>query len=40
VPVVATDAGGMPEVVKDGETGLLVRVGDFRMVAEALSVSR
>jgi glycosyltransferase involved in cell wall biosynthesis len=36
VPVVATDAGGMPELVKDGETGLLVRVGDFRMVAEAV----
>jgi glycosyltransferase involved in cell wall biosynthesis len=27
-PIVATDAGGTPEIVIDGETGLLVSVGD------------
>lgn len=35
VPVVATRAGGIPEVVIDGETGLLAPVGD----AEALAVA-
>jgi glycosyltransferase involved in cell wall biosynthesis len=32
-PVVATAAGGVPGIVKDGETGLLVEPGD----AEALA---
>ncbi len=36
VPVVATAVGGTPEVVSDGETGLLVRPGDPRGAAEAI----
>lgn len=35
VPVVATRAGGLPEVVVDGVTGLLVDVGDVDAMAEA-----
>ena len=37
VPVVATDVGGNPELVKDGETGLLVPPGDERELVEALA---
>ena len=36
VPVVASTAGGLPEVVSDRETGLLVPPGDARALAEAL----
>jgi glycosyltransferase involved in cell wall biosynthesis len=35
-PVVATDVGGIPEVVADGVTGRLVRRRDARMLADAL----
>lgn len=35
-PVVATTAGGMPEVVKDGETGILVPPRDDRALANAI----
>jgi N-acetyl-alpha-D-glucosaminyl L-malate synthase BshA len=33
-PVIATRTGGLPEVVRDGETGYLVEVGDTRTMAE------
>lgn len=36
-PVVATRAGGVPEVVEDGVTGLLVTPGDVEQLAEAIA---
>jgi glycosyltransferase involved in cell wall biosynthesis len=36
VPVVATDAGGLPEVVEHGVTGLVVPRGDANALAEAI----
>ena len=35
-PIVATTAGGIPEVVKDGETGFLVAPKDHRALADAV----
>lgn len=35
-PVVVTDAGGMPELVRDGVEGLVVPVRDSRALADAL----
>jgi glycosyltransferase involved in cell wall biosynthesis len=35
-PIVATTAGGMPEVVKDGTTGILVRPRDHEAMADAI----
>lgn len=35
-PVIASRVGGLPEMVEDGRTGLLVPPGDARAVAEAL----
>ena len=36
VPVVATTAGGLKEIVEDGESGLLVPPGDAGALARAL----
>jgi len=39
VPVIATKAGGLPEVVDDGETGFLLPVGDVdSMAARAIEI--
>jgi glycosyltransferase involved in cell wall biosynthesis len=35
-PIVASATGGLPEVVRDGETGLLVPAGDVSALREAL----
>ncbi|HEX6136691.1 MAG TPA: glycosyltransferase family 4 protein, partial [Casimicrobiaceae bacterium] len=35
VPIVSTDAGGIPDMVDDGKTALLVPVGDERAMAAA-----
>jgi glycosyltransferase involved in cell wall biosynthesis len=35
-PIVATTAGGMPEVVKDGKTGILVPPRDHEAMAESI----
>ncbi len=37
VAVVATDVGGNPELVKDGETGVLVPPGDEKKLVDALA---
>jgi glycosyltransferase involved in cell wall biosynthesis len=36
LPVVATDVGGVAEVVENGRTGLLANRGDYRALAEAV----
>ncbi|MCZ7585287.1 MAG: glycosyltransferase [Deltaproteobacteria bacterium] len=36
VPVVATDAGGIPEIVRAAETGLIAKAGDASSLARAL----
>ena len=39
VPVIGSDAGGLPEVVKHGETGFLLPVGDVEgMAARCLEI--
>lgn len=39
VPVIGTNAGGLPEVIRDGETGILCGVGDISgMAAAALEI--
>ncbi len=37
VPLVATSVGGIPEIVQDGESALLVPAGDASRMADALS---
>jgi glycosyltransferase involved in cell wall biosynthesis len=36
-PVIATTAGAFPEVIADGETGVLVQPGDARALADAIA---
>ena len=36
-PVVATNGGGVPEIVDDGKTGILVPMGDVQAMADAIS---
>jgi glycosyltransferase involved in cell wall biosynthesis len=36
-PVIATSVGGVPEVVRDGENGLLVAPGDSQALAQAIA---
>ena len=38
IPVIATRTGGLPEVVKDGETGYLIDACSPRQIAERLSI--
>jgi starch synthase len=38
VPVIASRAGGIPEVIDERKTGLLVPPGDPRALAEALDL--
>ena len=35
-PVIATNAGGMPEMIDDGVTGLLVSPNDPQVMAQAI----
>ncbi|MGD2066568.1 MAG: glycosyltransferase family 4 protein [Candidatus Bathyarchaeota archaeon] len=35
-PVISTKVGGIPEVVKDGETGILVQSGNAKQLADAI----
>ncbi len=35
-PVIATEGGGVPEIVLDGETGLLVAMGEVEPLADAM----
>ncbi len=37
LPIVGTNVGGIPELVKDGVNGLLVRPGDCRALADAIA---
>ena len=36
LPVIATEVGGVPELVSSGEEGILVRAGDFSAFADAM----
>ncbi|PLT28354.1 N-acetyl-alpha-D-glucosaminyl L-malate synthase BshA [Peribacillus deserti] len=34
VPCIGTDVGGIPEVIEDGETGFLCKIGDYKEAAD------
>ena len=34
--VIASDVGGLPEIVADGQTGIVVRAGDAEALADAM----
>ena len=36
IPIVSSDLGGIPDIVKDGENGLLVKPGDYQSLANSL----
>ncbi|MGA9800628.1 MAG: glycosyltransferase [Terriglobales bacterium] len=36
-PIIATNGGGVPEIVDDGKTGILVPMGDVQAMADAIS---
>jgi glycosyltransferase involved in cell wall biosynthesis len=38
IPVVATRVGGVPDLIADGETGLLVEAGDVTSIAAKLNL--
>jgi len=40
VPVVATEVGGIPSIIRSGENGLLVSPGSVRAIADAIAILR
>ena len=38
VPVIGTDVGGISETMKDGETGFLVREGEYNDIVKKITV--
>jgi glycosyltransferase involved in cell wall biosynthesis len=36
IPVIAFGKNGLPETVKDGKTGIIIKVGDYQLLAEAI----